>query len=121
MKEVLLNADLPVCRLKFDLQTQYSAQDAYAKVYKNGVAIGIQRFEGDSSWETFSQDFAGFESGDLIQIWAYSTNAASEARVKNMRFYYSNFMISIAGFGIVTADELEMTEDATISVTNQDP
>jgi len=87
VKEILLTAAIPNCRVKFDLQNNTVGKTAYGKVYKNGVAIGVERSKGPI-YQTFSEDFAGFAKDDLIQIYA-KTDAGGQADVKNFRFYYS--------------------------------
>jgi len=127
LKGVLLNADLSACRIKFDLAS--TATDpvdqitAYACIYKNGAAIGTARSQTSATYTTYSEDFTGFASGDLIQIYAKTDhNAAFEglekAYVRNMRFYYDKHITHIGGEDLVT--DLLLTI-AAISVTNQDP
>ncbi len=86
-KECLINAGLPACRIKFTLGNENVA-DTYGKIYKNGVAIGIERVNhaGDPS-EEFSEDFTGFVAGDLIQIYLHA-DGANVAHVYYFRFYY---------------------------------
>lgn len=121
LKEVKLNANLPACRIKFALGNLVAYnKSVYAKIYKNGVAIGAVHShycDGAGDWVTYSEDFTGFVANDLIQIYAYTTSGSVD--VKEMRFYYSR---SITQFGdAVLVTPLETTADPTISMTNQDP
>lgn len=117
IKEVLLNADLDACRIKFDLRSTGWA--VWGRIYKNGVAIGIDQTRGGAGTTTFTEDFTGFVSGDLIQIYAKTTNAPNPVFVSNMRFYYDHAVASIGGHALQTT--LPTTTDPTISMTNQDP
>lgn len=109
LKEIKLNQDLPACRIKFDLEghSYVGEQYAYARIYKNGVAIGTERSvymgaTGATTSATFSEDFTGFVKGDLIQLYAYTPGDGNAyAAVRNFRLYYD------VGLGI--------------STTNQDP
>ena len=118
IKEVLLNADLGACRLKFDLKSSSAGTLAYAKVYKNAVAIGTEQSNSTTSYVTKSEDFSGFLSGDLIQIYAKAISPKI-AYVQNMRFYYDKQITAFPPDTLVTP--LLTTTDPTISMTNQDP
>ncbi len=114
IKEILLNENLGACRIKFDLKGMGAT--GYAKIYKNGVAIGTERTDVAESYTTFSEDFATFLSGDLIQIYAYHSGALT-TYVKNMRFYYTKSITVIDSLTLTTA----LTTTWAASVTNQDP
>ena len=121
LKEVKINADLAACRVKFGLYNGATTNNANAQIYKNGVAIGTLRSTASLTEVTYSQDFTGFVTNDLIQIYAY-VSVDGSAIVLNMRFYYGKY---INYFGI---DELVDKESlaqevvtADISMTNQDP
>lgn len=118
VKEVLLNADLPSCRIKFDGMNIGMNSLGRCKVYKNGIAEGAESsIAGEDTWITKSGDFSGFVSGDLIQVYAY--RAGATVAIKNMKFYYSEWITNLGGKDLKTP--LETTGDATISMTNQDP
>ncbi|HUV45157.1 MAG TPA: hypothetical protein VMW13_10050 [Dehalococcoidales bacterium] len=92
-------------RIKFDGR-RVGDYLAYAKIYRNGVAIGTEQTMGGAgtAYVTFSEDFAGvaWAINDLIQLYVYSADVSSAYAVKNFRFYYD-----------VVAD--------AIPTTNQDP
>lgn len=121
IKEVKLNEALSGCRVKFALVRDLSPEISYARIYKNGEAIGteIQRQEQTDVWGVYTQDFSGWEADDLIQIYAKTSNVGNNSRVKDMRFYYTKWITDIGGIDLVT--DLESGDDPTISVTNQDP
>lgn len=90
VKEIIVNDGFTGCRIKFDLRKDVFVEGefAYAKIYKNGTAIGTERQRGGTEWGTFSEDFTGpFVNGDLIQIYAYTTDT-NYAQVQNMRIYF---------------------------------
>jgi len=118
LKETKLNADLPACTIKFDLYGGASGSDyAKAKLYKNGVALGVER-TGTTGWVTHSEDFSGFVLNDLIQIYGHS-GSGNTCYVKNLRFYYDANVTELQNEALDTA--LTLTKDPTISMTAQDP
>ena len=58
-------------RIKFDIRN--NGYWAYGRIYKNGVAVGTEQSTLSTTDVTFSEDISGFVSGDLIQIYCYST------------------------------------------------
>lgn len=89
-KEIKLNAPLAKCRIKFDMTTDRSAVPVgYAKVYKNGSPIGAEHREGrDMNYVTITEDFANFNTNDLIQIYGYHAYYDYEY-IRNFRLYYA--------------------------------
>lgn len=59
-----------------------SSGGAEAQIFRNGVAVGTLRAATSSS--TFSEDIAGWSSGDLLQVFARPLNAARSADVSNL-------------------------------------
>ncbi len=119
LKEILLNEDLSACRIYFTMKcTTYGDTYAYAKIYKNGVAIGTEQSSRTTDgWVTKTEDFTGFVAGDLIQVYVKVNNAAETGRVKDFQFHYSK---SITAFSVLTLDTALPT-NFVASVTNQDP
>lgn len=116
LKEIKLNEDLLVCRMKFRLATTNTDTQVWGRIYKNGVAIGTAQHVKDPAFETFSEDFADWVKDDLIQIYGYTENADDLMGVSEMRFYYDRQFTALAGIDLETALEF-----VAISVTNQDP
>ena len=112
VKEVKLNEDLPNCRLKFDIEGNSTGADG--RVYKNGAAIGTLHGHGATEWTTYSEDFSGWVTNDLIQIYAKGW-AAAATLIKNMRFCYDIHITKIGGVSLVTS--LVSDDDATISAS----
>ena len=73
-------------RIKFDLYHEVGNQTSYGKIYKDGVAYGIEQSKYGTSHETKTQDLY-FEMGELLQIYLKSSSAGQNARVNNLRIY----------------------------------
>jgi len=54
---------------------------AYARIYHNGSAVGISRATSSSARVTYSEDIAGWNVGDLLQIYAYTSSAIYDVTV----------------------------------------
>ena len=118
VKECLLGGDLAACRIKFDLKANRDGNTAFGKIYKNGVAEGTEQSTIlFGSFETFSEDFTGFSSGDLIQIYAKG-DFTNDQYCQNMQFYYDGAITHLKDNLLDTP----LASAATvISITNQDP
>jgi len=93
IKEILCNKKLDSVRIKF-YGYRAGAYVTYAKIYKNGSAIGIEQTLGAGA--TFSEDLGSFATGDLIQIYALSQGGT--AYVSNFRIYYDEKIIPSYNF-----------------------
>ena len=117
LKETKLNANLSACRVKFDLKSSAAGVYVYAKIYKNGTAIGTDIERSTDTYATYSQDFYSFVANDLIQIYAHQAYDTATAYVQNFRLCYTKNITAIAGDTLETA----LTTTTAISTTNQDP
>jgi len=84
IKEIELTEALAYARVSFQLKTSNALGTAYARVYKNGVAVGTIRSNATTDYETFLEDFTTWVEGDLIQIYARISDASYTAYVKSM-------------------------------------
>ena len=74
-------------RIKFSIKTNSSGQNAFGRIYKNGVAIGTERENATPlSYVEYSEDLGTFAANDLIQIYAH-TNGGATVYCENFRFY----------------------------------
>lgn len=73
-------------RIKFDIKETIAHRNVQARIYKNGVAVGTLRVTGSDTYVTFSEDIAGFNSGDTIELWAGSDDTGT-CYVCNFRVY----------------------------------
>lgn len=73
-------------RVKFDLKTETGA-GAYARVYKNGVVYGIERFTTSGSYITFTEDLS-YNEGDTVELWIKDgTGGFTYVGCQNFRVY----------------------------------
>ena len=54
---------------------------SYARIYKNGVAVGTARSNSGTWWGTYTEDIA-FSVGDLIQVYSYNASSQNTAAVR---------------------------------------
>jgi len=73
-------------RVKFNLGRVSGT--AYAKVYINDVAQGIERMEPALGYDVYSESFT-VSAGDKVQLYARATDSGTY-KVKNFRIYYEN-------------------------------
>lgn len=100
-KETLLNGDISPCRVKWRLQGgNAGCTELKARLYKNGSPIGTEQTESGNDTHDYTEDFSGFVSGDLIQIYCKTANF--NIQVSNLQLYYG-------------------VAEKTVSVTSQDP
>lgn len=72
-------------RVKFDLRQGTAGYNAYARIYRNGVAYGTERITSSSTYTTYTEDLI-FYPGDLVQLYQRIDSYTSIAR--NFRLYY---------------------------------
>ena len=63
------------------------AEPLYVNIFRNGVAVGTERYIGGASYIEYSEDIGGWSPGDLIQVWVKKGAAVSSAYVKNLDIY----------------------------------
>lgn len=68
--------------IKFTLRETSAGTAAYGQIYKNGSAVGTERSASAST--DFSEDIAGFASGDLIQVYG-KRGASGECGIKDLK------------------------------------
>ena len=76
-------------RIKFDLKCWYAGVTGYGRIYRNGVAVGIEQTVTNGDWQTESEDIAGWTATDLIQLYVHTTDITKAATVRNFRVYGS--------------------------------
>ena len=65
-----------VYRIKFALKEDNSlAGAAHAQVYRNGTGIGTIQDNDDTGYKTVSEDIGGWQTGDLLQLYAWHSGA----------------------------------------------
>ena len=73
-------------RISFDLYCPGNGNDAHARIYRNGSAVGIARERTDRGWQTFTEDISGWSAGDLVQLYAYQ-ELSQPCTIRNFRIY----------------------------------
>ena len=68
--------------IKFTLRETAGGAAAYGQIYKNGAAVGTERNVSAST--EYSEDIAGFASGDLIQVYG-KRGASGECGIKDLK------------------------------------
>lgn len=94
LKEIKYNDLTGTIRIKFDIRDNAGNGTVYAKIYKNGVAVGSERSDGSGSYQTFSEDIA-VVSGDLIQVYCRD-DGVHYGYVRNFRIYYTKAVKAVA-------------------------
>ncbi len=84
-------------RIKWYLGSGAQNTHGYGKVYRNGVAVGAEQDAFSSStggitWLSVSEDISGWSSGDLLQIYIYTSNASNAAHVKDVYICNSEYI-----------------------------
>ena len=77
-------------RVYFEAAVPAGGGIVYARVYKNGVAVGTVRTTSSTTYAGWSQDFTGpLNPGDTIELWAYhSGDAGYYGYVRYFRVQY---------------------------------
>lgn len=73
-------------RISFDLKARWNFL-AYGKIYRNGLPVGRERSTQNTFYTTFTEDIAGWNAGDLVQIYCYNSGGGDE--------YIANFKIKV--------------------------
>lgn len=74
----------------------------YAKIYKNGVAVGTERLVSNTSG-TFTEDIAGWTAGDLAQIYCWRSGAGT-CSVKDFKIKGANIILAYPPTGFTSQD-----------------
>jgi hypothetical protein len=86
LKEIVSNVTGTV-RVSFDLKhSEASGSAVYARIYVNGVSVGIERSTSYGTYKTYTEDIT-IRKGDLIQLYAKDTSDGY-AIIRNFRVFY---------------------------------
>lgn len=79
-------------RFLFDLKTSNVLNTANGKIYRNGVALGIEQSDVTGVYVTKSEDITQtWAPGDTVEVWVKIDNAAQIVYVQNFRIAYDDF------------------------------
>lgn len=87
-KEIKLNVRGKM-RIKFDMKSNDGVTTVYARIYKNGVAIGTEQTTTSATTETKSEDIGGWLRNDLLQLYCH-TDGSAIMTVLNFRLYWDD-------------------------------
>ncbi len=96
VKSITFNGAIGGARITFDLRISTGGVLATAVVYKNGVPVVVnpsavpsytEHTDATGTYHTYTQDVAGLESGDSVEIWAMAS-AGDTAYVRNFEIGY---------------------------------
>ena len=85
-KEIVVNMN-GALRVGFSMRTVDAAYICYGRVYRNDVAIGIERSTTSTTYVSFSEDITGWAPGDLVQLYTYANPTSG--------YYIKDFNISV--------------------------
>ena len=77
-------------RIKFDLKRAGVA--SYAMIYRNGAAVGTERYADSSTYTTWSEDISGWSRGDLCQLYCRPSEVYGNGAgyIRNFKLYAAN-------------------------------
>ncbi|MDL1163684.1 phage tail protein [Yersinia pestis] len=82
-----------VYRLTFTANSYNYGDNGYGRIYKNGVAFGLERYVNSTSQITFTEDLSA-QAGDTLEFWFKSTNGSIALQEMSVYFnipQYVNF------------------------------
>lgn len=88
LKETVVDKALNSATIEYTYTDDGGVGDVYARLYKNGVALGTERVKASGS-ETWSEHFADedFAPGDLIQVYGKITGGDG-VTITDLKIYY---------------------------------
>lgn len=76
-------------RVKWDMKRTAGSGTGYAKIYKNGVAVGTENSTTSATYETKTETSVNVDINDLVQLYCYSSDGnASAFKSQNFRLYW---------------------------------
>ena len=72
-------------RTYFELRCADGSARVYARIYRNGSAVGTERNVASQSWTSFTEDISGWNVGDRYELYFRTTNNSFRAAVRNFK------------------------------------
>jgi hypothetical protein len=90
IKEMTIIREIyPVGTIRFAFDMYSHLVTVYGKIYKNGVAVGVEKSNGlhDDTWHTYTDDvaFTDLAISDTLELWAYLSNSKPNEYIRNFR------------------------------------
>ena len=83
-------------RIKFDLKRDTAGPPyAYGRIYKNNVAIGTEHSTSSATYTTYSEDIAGWNPSDTIELHLYASGGTGTAYARDFRLCGSHIATTI--------------------------
>ena len=102
LKETKMGEPAGAMRIWFEMRTETGGFMAFAKIYKNGVAVSaVVHSTDNATYQTRSEDIGACDDQDLIQIYGKGT-AGERVFVRNMRFQYDRAITYFGDWEIIT-------------------
>lgn len=76
-----------VLRVKFWLLGASTGQSSLGRIYRNAAAVGTERTTTVTTGTQYSEDISGWSAGDLLQLYAKTSNAADAAKVGGLELF----------------------------------
>lgn len=77
-----------VLKIGFEIHSSYWGAVTYAKIYRNGGAVGTERTAYDN-YEEFTEIISGWSKDDTLELWIRSPLSGYTAYARNFRIYYT--------------------------------
>lgn len=111
LKETLLGGTVPDT-LTIYYQGKHGNSSSFGgiRVYRNGAAVGTLHDPVSTSWTGWSQDIAGWSTGDLLQIYGLSEHTSYTIHTKDLQVR-----------GLYGAPVVSIGSNNEMTFTHQDP
>jgi len=76
-------------RVKFLLRAHNDTKDGYARIYKNGIAVGTEQLDETGAFVLYSEDIGDVAAIDLLQLYIHNGTSGEgfPVHVKEFRLY----------------------------------
>lgn len=94
VREIIVNRTGSI-RVSFDLRVANTAYTAKARIYKNGVAVGTERTNNTTNYQSFSEDIQ-ITAGEKVQLYIYGSESNTYPYIRNYRIGFDEIPLSPA-------------------------
>ena len=95
VKEILYNENSGTITTTLTSNCSDGAFTVYSRIYKNGVAFGTEHVNSTGGAVAYPENLV-FSIGDLIQVYAYTSNGSHATQITNFRLSYDKALKYIA-------------------------
>ena len=83
-------------RCQWDMHAE-EGETIYGRIYRNGVAIGVQRYAQHHTWSTYYEDISSWTAGDRLQLYTYVTNPSNNNLIHNISIRVASADFAVCG------------------------